>query len=249
MRHTISSLHYPSNRSPNNVGHLELKDLSTHGEASCKLCSMYNTRYMSHVNYIEHVQIKLLIFFVKIVVRRFASHILNTFNKKWQQVKPMRIQENGQTFFLFHNYIFGYISKKWRHSLFGAWSFFLVYILFTPSEGPKGFENWFFKKSDHESWTIKLDRGKRPSSMVRLHGPWWKPDVIWIMSCISYIYSHTYILDEWGILSYAIISLGPPNPPKHMKRIHVPDLQPTNLSYVTLLWALPTPKTILEIVS
>ena len=44
--------------SPNNVGHLELENLSTHGEADCKLCSMYNTRYMSHVNYIEHVQIK-----------------------------------------------------------------------------------------------------------------------------------------------------------------------------------------------
>ena len=40
------------------------------------MLNVQNTRYMSHVNYIEHVQIKSLIFlFVKIVVRRFASHI------------------------------------------------------------------------------------------------------------------------------------------------------------------------------
>jgi hypothetical protein len=37
---------------------------------------------MSHVNYIEHVQIKSLIFFVEIVVRIFASHVFDTFNKK-----------------------------------------------------------------------------------------------------------------------------------------------------------------------
>jgi hypothetical protein len=36
---------------------------------------------MSHVNYIEHVQIKSLIFIVEVVVRRFASHIFDTFNK------------------------------------------------------------------------------------------------------------------------------------------------------------------------
>ena len=40
---------------------------------------------------------------------------------------------------------------------------------------PKAFINWFFKRSDHESWTMESDHGKRPSSMVRLHGPWCKP--------------------------------------------------------------------------
>jgi hypothetical protein len=34
---------------------------------------MYYTRYMSHVNYIEHVQTKSLIFFVKVVVRRLQA--------------------------------------------------------------------------------------------------------------------------------------------------------------------------------
>ena len=33
--------------------------------------------------------------------------------------------------------------KKSPHSLFGAWSFLLVHIRFTPSEGAKGFVNWF----------------------------------------------------------------------------------------------------------
>ena len=43
------------------------------------------------------------------------------------------------------------------------------------SEGPKNFVKWFCKKLDHGSWTIKSDHGKKPSSMVRLHGPWCRP--------------------------------------------------------------------------
>ena len=60
---------------------------------------------MSHVNYIEHVEIKSLICFVKIVVIRFASHIFDTFDKKWRQVKPTgkRRQENGPTFFFLYS--------------------------------------------------------------------------------------------------------------------------------------------------
>ena len=90
---------YPLNQIPhvsqNNVGHLELKNLSTHAEAGCKKCSMYNTRYMSHINYIEHLQLNRSFVFVKIIVRRFASHIFNTFNTKWRQVKPNRGQEKS----------------------------------------------------------------------------------------------------------------------------------------------------------
>jgi hypothetical protein len=53
---------------------------------------MNNTRYMLHVIYIEHVQIKSLIFFFSIesVVRRFASHVSDTFNK---EVKTSEAQE------------------------------------------------------------------------------------------------------------------------------------------------------------
>jgi hypothetical protein len=72
--------------------------------------------------------------------------------------------------------LFGPILKQSSHSLFGAWSFLLVHIQITPSEAPRGFViffNFFSKKLDHGSWTIKPDRGKRPSSMVQLQGPWW----------------------------------------------------------------------------
>ena len=36
------------------------------------------------------------------------------------------------------------ILKKSTHSYFGAWSFILVHIHVTPSEGPKGFLNFIF---------------------------------------------------------------------------------------------------------
>ena len=93
--------------SSNNVGHSELKNPSTHGEVGCKQCSMYNRRYMSHVNYIEHVQIKSFIY------KKKNRHIFDKFNKKQRQIKPKRIQENDQTFsFLFKNAFFGLILKK-----------------------------------------------------------------------------------------------------------------------------------------
>ena len=50
----------------------------------------------------------------------------------------------------------------------------IVHIWFTPSEGPKGFMNYFLKKSDHGSWTIKSDQLERPSSTVQLREPWCK---------------------------------------------------------------------------
>jgi hypothetical protein len=54
-----------------------------------------------------------------------------------------RRQENGQTWilFLFKTALFGHTLKKSAHSHFGAWSFLLVHVWFTPSEGPKGFVN------------------------------------------------------------------------------------------------------------
>ena len=76
------------------------------------------------------------------------------------------------SFFLFKLLFMGIFKKKIStHSLFGAWSFLLIHIGFTPCEGPKGFVNWFLKKLNHGSWTVKLDHGKRSSSMV--HGVNW----------------------------------------------------------------------------
>ena len=70
----------------------------------------------------------------------------------------------------FQNCHFWAYIKKISTFTFGARLVLLVHIRFTPSEGPKGFVNWFFKKSDHQvgSW-------KRPSSKVRFHGPWCRP--------------------------------------------------------------------------
>ena len=74
--------------------------------------------------------------------------------------------------FFFETALFGHIYlKNLAHSLFGAWSSLLVHIRFTHSEGSKGFVNRFLKKSNHESWTMKSDLVKRPSSMVRLQNP------------------------------------------------------------------------------
>ena len=97
-----------------------------------------------------------------------------------------RRHENGWTWICFLKTTrFGHILKKSVHPFFGAWVL-LVHIWFTSSEGPKGFVNFFFKKSGHGSWTIKSDHGKMPSSMVQLHGPWCKlalSEVGWCYIC------------------------------------------------------------------
>ena len=86
--------------------------------------------------------------------------------RKWRQEKPKKIL----IFSFFSKLLFWdiYLKNKSEYALFGVWSFLLIRIWFTPNGEPKGFVNWFSKKSDH---------GKRPSSMVRLHGQlvfcWW----------------------------------------------------------------------------
>ena len=60
-----------------------------------------------------------------------------------------------------------HILKKSAHSLIDAWSFLLIHIRFTPSKRPKDFVNWFFKKSDHESWTMEIG----PWKNIIFHGP------------------------------------------------------------------------------
>ena len=48
-------------------------------------------------------------------------------------------------------------TKKISTFTFGAWSFLLVHIWFTPNEGPKAFVDYFFKEI--ELW-------KKPPSIV-----------------------------------------------------------------------------------
>jgi hypothetical protein len=148
---------------------------------------MLNVQHKVHVtcklhwtctNYIEHVQIKLLNFFLKTYCGRIARYIFNTFHKKWRQVNPRKRQENDQTWLLFFiispfvHYYFLNENKNQHIHFFGVWPFFLVHIRFILSEGPKGFVILLLIfKSDQGSWTIKSDHGKMPSSMVCLHGP------------------------------------------------------------------------------
>ena len=62
-------------------------------------------------------------------------------------------------------------KKNQHNQFFGARSFLLIHIQFTPNDRPKGFVNRFVKKLDDGSQTMKSDHGKGPPSMVRLHGP------------------------------------------------------------------------------
>ena len=77
-----------------------------------------------------------------------------------------RKQEDGQTWNTSppNGMFWTCIKNKIRTLTFGARSFLLVSIVFTPSEGPKGFVNWFSEKSDHKKKAI-------------FHGPWSQPAV------------------------------------------------------------------------
>ena len=46
--------------------------------------------------------------------------------------------------------LFGHKFKQLKYPLFGAWSLLMVHIWFTPSKGPKGFKNVFFR-----NWTME----------------------------------------------------------------------------------------------
>jgi hypothetical protein len=63
-------------------------------------------------------------------------------------------------------------KKKSTHSQFGAGSF--LHIQFTPTEGPEDFVYQFLINRTMEGEPWKSNRGKRPSSIVQLHGPWCK---------------------------------------------------------------------------
>ena len=67
--------------------------------------------------------------------------------------------------------IFGHVLIKSAHPLSGAWSLLLTHVEFTPSQGPKGFKNVLFKKSNHGSVTMMCDYEKMPFDMGTHHGP------------------------------------------------------------------------------
>ena len=57
-------------------------------------------------------------------------------------------------------------QKKSTRSFFGAWSFLLVHIHFTPSEGPEGFVNFFLLRNR----TMKVGPSSR--NKKKGHLPW-----------------------------------------------------------------------------
>ena len=65
--------------------------------------------------------------------------------EKMKTREDKRMAENGRTWYIvifFENLPFlRHIFRKATHSLLGAWSFLLVHIQSTPSEGPKDFIN------------------------------------------------------------------------------------------------------------
>ena len=102
--------------------------------------------------------------------------------------------------------LFGHILKRSAHSLFGAWSFLLIHIRFTPSEGPKGFVICLFFLKEIRPW--KLDHEKRqPSPMVRLHCPWCKPALITRKTTYYFAYDipfHTHLQVVHNNMSFGL---------------------------------------------
>ena len=71
-----------------------------------------------------------------------AKNIYNDFKMIfWGEEKNegKRRQKNGQTLIISKTAFFGHILKKSAQSFFGAWSFLLIHIQFTPGEVPKDF--------------------------------------------------------------------------------------------------------------
>ena len=136
------------------------------------------------------------LFFWKFVVKRFVSNIFDTFNKKGRQVKPKRRQENGQTWFFLKIVLSGHVLKKSAPSLFGASSFFLVHIWFTPNEGPKAFNTNFLRSQTMEvgPWTRTIDKGHLPWSNFMVHSvnwPWRVGD-----NAPSYVRTPTFLASK-----------------------------------------------------
>jgi hypothetical protein len=117
-----------------------------------------NKHYLSYLVYgqrkvhvaciIEHVQIKSLIFYkycCEKICKPHLRHILyiTRSEDKWSPREHKRMIKLD---FFFKTALFAHVLKKRKkstHSLFGAWSSFLVHTQFTPSEEPKAFKSTF----------------------------------------------------------------------------------------------------------
>ena len=84
------------------------------------------------------------------------THTHTIAGKKRQRQEKIREWSNLVSFF--KTTLFGHISKKLlAHSLFGAWSFLLIHIRFTPSEGPN--HQVAHGKKSHLPWSNFMVHG------------------------------------------------------------------------------------------
>ena len=102
------------------------------------------------------------------------------FKAKTNKNKNIKVKtrENKRTVkldFFFKTTIFGHVLKNQHIHFWVHGHSSLVHIWFTPSEGPKGFVNWFFKKPDHGSWTWcrTMKKDHLPWSNFMVHGVNW----------------------------------------------------------------------------
>ena len=79
------------------------------------------------------------------------NDVMKFFNEMVLGEEKMKTKEDKRVvkLYSFQNQHFRHIFKN------STWSFLLVHIRFALSEGPKGFVNCFFEKSDHKCWTMK----------------------------------------------------------------------------------------------
>ena len=123
--------------------------------------------YKSHVNYIEHVQFKSLIFFCRNCCEKICKpRLQHIFDKKWRQVKPKRIQENDQTW-IFSKLPFWACIQKYQHIHFwvhghSSWSTFGLHLV----RGPRLSKLYF-----QEVGPWKLAHELIPLKKAIFHGP------------------------------------------------------------------------------
>ena len=116
-----------------------------------------------------------------------------------RQMQPKRKQENDRTWILFRKCPFwACIKKNPAHSLFSAWSFFLVHIRFTPSEGPKAFKSIYLR-------SLSMEVGPRTRTIQKGHLPWTNLP-IFVRVCMRVLHFHELeALGELaGSLSFAL---------------------------------------------
>ena len=146
-------------------------------------------------------------------MRKICKPHLRHINKKWRQVKPKRKQDNSWTWLFFQKCPL-WASNKKNTFIIGAWSFFLIHIRFTPSEGPKAFKTIFLRSQTMEvrpcPWTI--EKGHLPWSdfmvynvnmPLAYHPSWYSVwGDVWAWSLHILVFPST---TSWALTSFTLL--------------------------------------------